>query len=368
MARVLVGNRGVFLGRGISYYHIDDNANTDRTDVVRVHIPTAKPFIIGSITGAITQGNPDRVINRTLDSFVNRVNTTTQFDIRLPGNIKLRPMWISNGTFFATHEQVRTSVAGTVVFQGQPGWNPAERLDVRIDGDPFSLTPPPVPRGAPRPQKDQRWTYLQGDGGLNEQVRFFHEEGLRRADNIAPRWYSAISGAGALVETITFAGTPTTYYRGLPLPAQGRSKYWENNRATGNFANAQTYCAGPVIAMNAAGTALYLIMDRTNSNGETDSTRQGRRWEHMTAYLQGSSGHGNFLNEIRFDGSGTRPNDGRVGWAYVYDGGGSRQLWIGHPQRGIGPPRFNQGLVAAYPGGSVRRTVPHFICLWGRVP
>lgn len=329
------------IGKGIEFFEIRDTTmEWNRSHVMRVDINKAMPFYIGSLAlePVIFKRGIPYIEKTTLHQFAKRANRKigkTSLDYSILGK-KVMHMWISNGTFFgddcyeyndqgdAIAQISHSYMTGAIVSKGRAIASSPNLHD-----------------------KSKRSLLLQRF--RPNQIDFRRQNSyLSASDLVAEGWSSAIGGGGALVEGGNF--------RGLPLHRNRPSDWWWQ-RPHGMFSNGQTYCAGPVIAINNNATCLYLIQDRTHTNNLDPSKPKnfynlGRRWEHMSSYLRY-----NFLSEIN------RTRDGSIEEAVVYDGGGSRGLWVRDYVDPRGSRQDIRGLVAGYYG---LRPIPQYICLWGQ--
>lgn len=278
--------------RGIQIYHTASNR-----DVVRIDTAQARSFVLGShmATKVWKQGTPNCVGLLPLDSVAPPVVHGVHSIVH--GGKTLKPVWISNGAFCGGVGIMATAI----VDQGS----------AIVDADMARMN---------RDHMEKRWMYSRMSGtGMNV---FWHQSQLYTAQELVDMGhFIAIGGSGALVEN--------------GKPHKDLSNYW-NSQGTGNFGTRQYSTSGPIIAMNDREPAvLYLILNRMPLN---------LAWHEMAAYLANS-----FLSEIN------RPADGKIRYAFVNDGGGSRQLWLS-----------GQGIIPAYHDFPLptRRHVPHFICLW----
>ncbi len=326
------------IGKGIEFFSV-----AGLTHVMRIEVGPASPFFIGSLTGKMkTVRENGRLIQklpkRTLDEIAPREEKEYSLELTAGGvNKKLLPLWISNGTFF-----------------GDDCWNYNVNPKKKVPAS--WLTGPIVHRGkatASSPlnnQLSERWIFQQ-ELNSNGNVDFSFNGRVNRKllnptvlNDVAPLlasmgWYSCIGGAGALIEN----GMPHSENFWYP---PGKSSNPNSGQGGGWFGIDQTYCAGPVIAINdrADRKVLYILQDLTPENGDSRLKAKGRNWRQMALYLKN-----NFLDDIK-------RNDGSIKHALVYDGGGSRGLWV----KGVGLVNNN--------GYTHDRPIPHHICVWGQVP
>lgn len=350
MSRVI--NRRIFIQNGISYYLIQDSADSSSlTHVLRIDVQAVQPFVLGSIVGENKKsygGNIKALHKRRLSDIAKNAQRGIR-NIRVYVDNKpktLKPLWITNGTFFLDDCQNDwIQMAGSIIDSTVPVnyRGPLPKPKLLIDPPARSLGGP-VPSQRLNFQEAHRYrgVFLQRLNNGIVSTEFRHSR-ASASEWASLGYYSAIGGAGILVEN-----------------GNARATNYMYRKDKGFFPSVDTptYCAGPIIATNETKNILYLILDRTHLSGGRYGN-WGRPWGEMSDYLKN-----NFLGEIG------RRGDGRINSALVYDGGGSRGLWI-RKRRGLfGLMRgFNPDEAPAYGGRYIgndmnTRLVPHHICLW----
>lgn len=363
------------VARGMLHFILVDPSNANRRiDVIRVELVKNKvPFIVGPMmeNGTIGESIENGKIRwRRVPDWAGRINKTQDFDLKMPSGI-LRPIWLSNGAFYPNYATgSRSGVYGSMVqndrkFPSPRPGTPPLIFHNRVDLPAFFNTPKLLP-------KAKRWAVLCDINneptpwiGLHRQTKYESANDLTKVP-VGGRstWSWAMGGFGALVETIT-PGLVTEWHGLKPPNYQTFQRNWWWPKANGGisdnngaFFESATYSAGPVIAMsinsNSESKALYLILQSPDRSFQT-----------TTAYLKGGLSAGDFLEDIE------HKSDGRIGWAYVADGGDSKSLWI-RPSKLSGPlPVSEAGDQLPYgtiPEHGVSRKMPQMICLWGLVP
>lgn len=335
------------IGRGI------ESIVTNTAYVVRVDVRLARPFVVGSLLNDVVGSN--LVAQRTVDYWTksdlkSRVVVTADSLAYPPSSVfpskpvttrvslLLQPMWISNGVFFFNPSRPGKPpkpgpIFGTVLQKNLSSSEVNGQLlhwNEMADADQYKLI---------SEHKDKRWMYRQrqapdGTSAFDFNAYDSAQRGIFKAQDLADAgFFSAIGGAAALIETDPATGRTEVHTRPRAWwRSDLRGKFDDSkhpNSSTPRIAYPQSYSTGPIIAMSKDKQHIYLIMLRAEQN-----------WPYAATYLRDR-----FLTDIN------RQMDWQIGWAYVYDGGSSRQLWM-----------RKHGMVM---GNENSRPVPHYICLWG---
>lgn len=355
------------------WYRIQGDDPYDITYVLRVDVDRAQPFVLGSILGT-TKVTYDEDIKQSTKRSVAQIASNAEkgrHNIRIPvadpQSRVLTPLWLTNGTFFA--DDCWRQINGKDV-RIKESWlqGPIVDRSVRVHqtGSRLLLINPPAVslggpenKGKPIIQEYQlnRGIFLQRLGPDGRVTLNIQQSGHGARYWANQGYYSAIGGGGILVQDGNF-----------------RDSEWNQKRQNGGFdpGGNQSYCAGPIIALNSTGRILYLILNRTHGRTREYTDSKGKRhhvdyanfgkdWTSMSSYLK--SGLARDIGR----------NDGGIKDAIVFDGGGSRGLWIRSSGQGS---RKKFGLMEGYfpqeggPGtfdeGLNYRPIPHHICLWTR--
>jgi hypothetical protein len=310
------------LGRGMGYFQIQHTftEGTATLDVVRI-LPTARPFVIAPLLGKSLYHKPGQLPtvsthqDRSLKA-IEKYLRYRNYHIRWNGTIvDTYPMWVSNGTFFEmtnNDDTLPSLIAAPIVYESV-GTNDPNATDFR--------------KG-----KGKRW--FMGQKPHLPHSQYMHidlqqnVQGLL-STKLADTYLYLIGGAGALV------------INGKAM----NDDFWESPSGgkfiTRDVLGSQGYSAGTIIASNDAAIEHrihYLILCRSIIP-----------WRELAPYLSND-----FIRDIGNAAGARPPYDGKIQNAIVYDGGGSRQLWIRRPHN----------MPSLIPGYGTR-PVPQFICLYG---
>ena len=233
----------------------------------------------------------------------------------------LRPVWISNGTFFGVHplpgKHDPAEILGPVLHQGE----------VMAD-----VTPSLVTRSVP---KSERWMIAQPRGeDAYGRVNIIRNHPRQSVIDFISSQEEVLGGAGLLISegqahTRSFWASPS----GGDFDTAPNSAY-----------DPQMYSTGSVVARCSGVNPIYYAIYIT---GEATGKNPGRHihWSESASYLSSEQFRSDLAKKRKV-------KDSPIQEACVFDGGSSRQLWV----RGAPTPLRFTGV-----------EVPNHLCVWGHI-
>ena len=302
------------LGHGVEYHEFQWNAIGARVYVARID-PSQGSFAVGPLSNdpSIEDKAKPLVYRRrqmlTLESkvdYLKRVLINTNYTDKSMSDV-LRPVWISNGTFFGVHSRSDQYAFGPAVHRGLPVTD---------------VTPVITNGSVP---KSERWLIAQPKERKYSEVNIFQNKPRKPVvGNLDGTEQEVLGGAGILISN----GTPKT------------NNFWRSD-VGGKFDSGQPKTTGPIFAICGGVKPIYYAICVREGSGKPRIS-----WSETASYL---------MAQFRVDLANTRKKvqDKQIQEACVFDGGTSRQLWVSNPPRGD-KLRFT-GL-----------EVPNYLCIWAK--
>ena len=301
--------------------------------IVRID-PSFHPFVIGSITNEAlyTFTEAARIISPIKAATVNsKIFNISRNKINMDGkaspilqddNRKLWPVWVSNETFFDHHVETNdpvkkrsreynyTKIVSPVVHEGFPVTD-ADRG--RVGRPQFNRVYVNQPSASGGVVSIRDETFKRVDFGLRSYSEKIYD--------LAKSNRELLGGAGLLVDRYISRAAYPVYLGGFQFTA--------------------AYSSGPIVARSLSknGMPIYYLLYIRGDDGLNIS------WDDAAKYLTGR------FPKYLMDKRGVL--DPKIYNACVYDGGGSRQLWV-----------RNQRDKMKFEG----TRVPNYLCVWGSLP